>query len=99
MTTPTVKTPNSRANSATTGAAPVPVPPPIPAVINTMSEPFKTSIISSRLSNAAWRPISGLPPPPKPPVKTTPNCISLSEFILLRACTSVLAQTNCTPCK
>ena len=30
----------SRAISATTGAAPVPVPPPIPAVTNTRSAPF-----------------------------------------------------------
>ena len=31
--------PISRAARATTGAAPVPVPPPMPAVMNTMCEP------------------------------------------------------------
>ena len=39
MTTPTVSAPSSRAISAITGAAPVPVPPPMPAVTNTMSAP------------------------------------------------------------
>ena len=36
VTTPTVKIPKSLAIRATTGVAPVPVPPPIPAVRNTM---------------------------------------------------------------
>ena len=36
VTTPTVNTPNSRAAWAIIGAAPVPVPPPIPAVIKHM---------------------------------------------------------------
>mmetsp|Transcript_1984 Transcript_1984/g.4085 ORF Transcript_1984/g.4085 Transcript_1984/m.4085 type:complete len:207 (+) Transcript_1984:1385-2005(+) len=40
VTTPTVKIPISFDRRATTGAAPVPVPPPIPAVINTISAPF-----------------------------------------------------------
>ncbi|MEI9887560.1 MAG: hypothetical protein WDN08_13880 [Rhizomicrobium sp.] len=34
---------------AMTGAAPVPVPPPMPAVMNTMWEPASRSMISSRL--------------------------------------------------
>ena len=41
VTTPTVKAPISLATSATIGAAPVPVPPPMPAVTNTMSAPSK----------------------------------------------------------
>ena len=36
---PTVSAPTSREIRATIGAAPVPVPPPAPAVMNTMSEP------------------------------------------------------------
>ena len=48
--------PCSLATSATTGAAPVPVPPPIPAVIKTRSDPSKAAAISSRDSSAASRP-------------------------------------------
>ena len=40
-TTPTVRMPRSRAQRATNGAAPVPVPPPMPAVMNTMSAPSR----------------------------------------------------------
>ena len=39
VTTPTVRMPISRAARATTGAAPVPVPPPMPAVMKAMWEP------------------------------------------------------------
>ena len=46
VTTPIVNAPMPRAISATSGAAPVPVPPPLPAVMNTMSAPFSTSSIS-----------------------------------------------------
>ncbi len=72
VTTPMVKIPNSLAVAATIGAAPVPVPPPIPAVTNTISAPFKTSAISARLSSAACVPISGLAPAPKPLVNFSP---------------------------
>ena len=41
VTTPTVKIPCSLAALAITGAAPVPVPPPIPAAINAMWLPCK----------------------------------------------------------
>ena len=47
VTMPTVSAPTSRAMRATTGAAPVPVPPPEPAAMNTMSEPFRWLLISS----------------------------------------------------
>ncbi len=53
VTTATVSAPSDRAMSAMTGAAPVPVPPPIPAVTNTMSAPSSAWAISSRLSSAA----------------------------------------------
>ena len=39
VTTATVSMPSSRAICATTGAAPVPVPPPMPAAMNTRSAP------------------------------------------------------------
>ncbi len=54
VTTPTVRAPISLATSATIGAAPVPVPPPMPAVINTKSAPSKAVAISSRDSSAAF---------------------------------------------
>ncbi len=53
VTTPMVSAPICFAISATTGAPPVPVPPPLPAVMNTMSAPFSTSSISWRCSSAA----------------------------------------------
>ena len=56
VTTPTTKTPMSRAASAITGAAPVPVPPPIPAVTKSISAPVMYSLILSMLSFAAFVP-------------------------------------------
>ena len=41
VTMATVRMPNSRAALAITGAAPVPVPPPIPAVMNTILVPSR----------------------------------------------------------
>ena len=71
MTTPTVKMPRSRVDLAITGAAPVPVPPPMPAVMNTMWLFWMWSMISSLASAAASRPISGLDPAPRPWVAVT----------------------------
>ncbi len=48
VTTPMVRAPSDLATFATTGAPPVPVPPPSPAVTKTMSAPLSTSSISSR---------------------------------------------------
>ena len=45
VTMPTVSAPSSRAIFATTGAAPVPVPPPRPAVMKTMSQPLSSRVI------------------------------------------------------
>ena len=53
VTTATARMPISLATSATIGAAPVPVPPPIPAVMKTISAPESTSAISFRSSKAA----------------------------------------------
>ena len=47
VTTATVNMPISLATSATMGAAPVPVPPPMPAVMNSMSAPCNTFLIVS----------------------------------------------------
>ena len=55
-----VSAPSLRAIEATTGAPPVPVPPPSPAVTKTMSAPLRTSSISSRWSSAALRPDLGV---------------------------------------
>ena len=49
VTTPMVSAPSSLAISATTGAAPEPVPPPRPAVMKTMSEPSRAWAIFSRV--------------------------------------------------
>ena len=54
VTMPTVRAPDSLATSATIGAAPVPVPPPMPAVINTKSVPSRACCNSMRDSSAAF---------------------------------------------
>ena len=73
MTTPTVKIFRSLAAFAITGAAPVPVPPPIPAVTKTIFAPCNKLIISFIDSSAAACPMSALAPAPKPRVKFAPN--------------------------
>ena len=59
VTTPTVRIPISRAALAMIGAAPVPVPPPMPAVMKHMWQPESRSTISSINSSAAAAPTSG----------------------------------------
>ena len=66
VTIPTVNIPISFAISATIGAAPVPVPPPIPAVINTKSAPANICFISSLFSIAALSPTISFAPAPNP---------------------------------
>ena len=78
VTTPTVRMPASRAARAMTGAAPVPVPPPMPAVMNTMLEPSSAIMISSRASSAAICPTSGREPAPRPRVTVMPSWIRCS---------------------
>ncbi len=97
VTIPTVRTPKSRATSATIGAAPVPVPPPIPAVINTISAPFSCSAIFSRLSDAALEPISGFAPAPFPFVELSPIVTFSVAIERFRACWSVLIAIKSTP--
>ena len=72
VTIPTVRIPISLLSRAMTGAAPVPVPPPIPAVINVIFVPSSSMrLISSMLSIAASRARSGRLPAPRP---SLPNC-------------------------
>ena len=97
VTTPTVRIPISLAIFATTGAAPVPVPPPIPQVTNTISAPLRACAISSELSSAAFSPISGLAPAPFPPVSFSPICMVVGAWQLDRTCLSVLMPINSTP--
>ncbi len=65
--------PVSRAISAEIGVAPVPVPPPIPAVKKIMSAPLRASAISLLLSIAAAAPTFGSPPAPRPRVTPGPS--------------------------
>ena len=97
VTTAIVKIPISFAIPAIIGAAPVPVPPPIPDVTNTISAPFIASEISCLLSSAAWAPISGLAPAPKPLVIFSPIWIFVPAFESINACLSVFIATNSTP--
>ena len=97
VTTPIVSAPSDRAILATTGAPPVPVPPPSPAVTNTMSAPLMTSSISSEWSSAAWVPTSGLAPAPRPRVSSRPMSSFTSASLIRRAWASVLMAMNSTP--
>ena len=73
VTTATVRMFKSFAAFAITGAAPVPVPPPIPAVTKTIFAPCNKLIISFIDSSAAAWPISALAPAPNPLVRLAPN--------------------------
>ena len=84
---------------ATTGAAPVPVPPPMPQVTKTMSAPLRLAYKSSADSSAAFMPTSGLPPAPSPRVSLSPIRTRLGASDNISACASVLMATNSTPCK
>ncbi len=97
VTTPMVRAPSERAMLATTGAPPVPVPPPSPAVTKTMSAPLRTSSISSRWSSAALRPTAGFAPAPRPRVSSRPTSSLTSASLINSACASVLIAMNSTP--
>jgi hypothetical protein len=84
VTTPTVKIPISLAAAAITGAAQVQVPPPIPAVTNTISVSCKAFLISSIFSSAALLQISGLAPAPNHLVILKPIFIFLSAKLLAK---------------
>ena len=97
VTTAMVSAPQRFAASATTGAAPVPVPPPMPAAMKTMSTPLKWLTSSSRLSSAACAPRSGSPPTPSPPDSMSPIRMLTGALENSSCCASVLIVTNCTP--
>ena len=97
VTMPTVSAPSSRAMRATIGAAPVPVPPPAPAVTKIMSAPFRSALILSYSSVAAWRPSSGLEPEPSPLVTPPPMCRVTCASDCWSDCRSVLIAMNSTP--
>src|SRR5450759_4034590 len=96
VTTPMVSAPDSLASSATMAAEPVPVPPPIPAVMNTMSESWTTAESSVLLSSAASRPRVQSPPAPRPRVILLPIWTLTSAWQRSRACLSVLTAMNST---
>ena len=96
-TTATVSAPSSRAQLAITGAAPVPVPPPMPAVMKTMSAPWRFARISSRLSSAATAPRSAFPPAPRPRMLMGPRGIFTWDWLWERLCWSVFMAMSCTP--
>src|SRR6185295_12326379 len=92
-----VRMPHSLATRAITEAAPVPVPPPMPAAMKTMCEPAICERISSIASSAAASPISGLEPAPRPSVRLTPSCTLVVAVEASSACASVLATMKSTP--
>ena len=96
VTMPTVSMPIAFDSRAITGAAPVPVPPPIPAVMNTILVPsLSIFLMSSMLSSAASRAFSGLFPAPSP---SLPSCRCTGTGESLSAWLSVLHSTNDTSC-
>ena len=97
VTTPMLSDPMVLAISATMGAPPVPVPPPSPAVMNTMSAPFRISSISVRCSSEARRPTSGFDPAPRPRVVSRPRSSFTSASDISRAWASVFMAMNSTP--
>ena len=92
----TVSSPISRASLAMTGDAPVPVPPPMPAVMKIIFVPASSSCcrISGSVSTAARRPFSGSLPAPRP---SLPRHIFSSTGLLSSACRSVLHTMKVTP--
>mmetsp|Transcript_24156 Transcript_24156/g.66933 ORF Transcript_24156/g.66933 Transcript_24156/m.66933 type:complete len:310 (+) Transcript_24156:357-1286(+) len=99
VTIATVNAPLSFAISATTGAAPDPVPPPMPEVMKHKSVPCIIAAMSAADSSAASSPIDGSPPAPSPRVTEEPmfNTFAPSALLLPKACASVLMAQYSTP--
>ena len=99
VTMPTVRRPISLATRAISGAAPVPVPPPIPAVMKTIFVPSSSIVrISSSLSSAARSARAGLLPAPSPSVTVRPRAILTGTSERDSAWLSVLQSTKETSC-
>ena len=91
VTIPTVRMFSCLHTPAIIGLAPVPVPPPMPAVIKHILVPSDNNrLISSTASSASRLAISGLAPAPKP----VPNCIFTGTGEFLRLWLSVLHTAN-----
>ena len=91
---PIVSIPIFLATLATTGADPVPVPPPMLAVMNTIFVPsLSRRSMSSMFFSASERPISGLPPAPSP----SPNSIFVGTGEGASDLLSVLQTASVTP--
>ncbi len=88
----------SRAALAMTGAAPVPVPPPMPAAMKHMCAPSSRLARSSIVSSAAARPISGRAPAPRPCVILAPSWMRVGAVDCFSDCASVFATRKSTPC-
>ena len=95
--TPTVRIFSSRAACAITGAAPVPVPPPIPAAMKHICAPANAVLTCSMVSSAAARPTSGRDPAPRPWVISGPSWMRYSAGDAFNACASVFATMKSTP--
>ena len=94
VTMPTVRMPNFMASRAMMGAAPVPVPPPMPAVMKSMLVSVPRALtISSTCCSASSSPFSGRPPAPKP----GPSCTWCAMGESSSALESVLHTMKCTP--
>ena len=95
VTTATVRMPRSLAILAMTGEAPVPVPPPMPAVMKTIlvSGVRSFSAMMSWDSMAAFRPSVGFVPAPRP----SPSWILIGTLLFSRACRSVLQTMKLQP--
>ncbi len=94
---PTVSAFTSREMRATIGAAPVPVPPPAPVAMKTMSAPLSSALMSSYSSSAAWRPISGSEPEPSPRVTSLPMWSLVGAAEPSSDWRSVFTAMNSTP--
>src|SRR3990172_4643527 len=77
VATPTTTAPAIRAQFATSGARPVPVPPPRPAITNVRSPPHAAARTSFSCNAAKRAPISGRPPVPRTghPATTRPSAL------------------------
>ena len=94
VTTPTVSMPLSLDILAITGVAPVPVPPPMPAVMKSMRVFLSRMFwIWSWLSRAALRPLMGSVPAPRP----WPIWSFMGTLLRWSAWASVLQTTKLHP--
>ena len=97
VTIPTTRDPCSLAMRATDAAPPVPVPPPIPTVMKTISLPASKLAISFSSSSTACLPTSGFAPAPSPRVRSMPICKRTGASDEPSACMSVFITQNSTP--